>query len=212
VSRSVEVCRGLSKLSSLTLDRPAHGVRGVSVEVCRGPLSSSCRAILSSSLSSSCRVSCRVVEGEARAQGARRDGDRVCSTSYVYVSFCKALVFDTGPGGPSACRVLVTRRPAPRIGRPGVDGVPHTGATRNNGSLHSHSGIVGGGVNHRMYNTMYLEREAPRVSQRPTRSKRLEVKQIHHGRDEGPQFQHLLLRLKQVVLDLFDAAVRILDA
>ena len=42
LSRSVEVCRGLSR----------------SVEVCRG--------ILSSSLSSSCRVSCRVVE--ARAQ------------------------------------------------------------------------------------------------------------------------------------------------
>jgi len=125
------------------------------------------------------------------------------------MSFCKALVFDTGPGGPSACRVLVTRRPAPRIGRPGVDGVPHTGATRNNGSLHRYCSRGGEPSN---VHTMYLEREAPRVSQRPTRSKRLEVKQIHHGRDEGPQFQHLLLRLKQVVLDLFDAAVRILDA
>ena len=106
--------------------------------------------------------------------------------------------------------MLVTRRPAPRIGRPGVDGVYRIPELR--GIMDRCTGIVGGGVNHRMYNTMYLEREAPRVSQRPTRSKRLEVKQIHHGRDEGPQFQHLLLRLKQVVLDLFDAAVRILDA
>ena len=79
MSSRVEVCRGLScvELSSLTLDRPAHGVRGFlsrSVEVCR--------AILSSSLSSSCQVSCRVVEARAQASEEKKVSSATKSEAY----------------------------------------------------------------------------------------------------------------------------------
>ena len=65
LSSSVELCRAV-ELSSLTLDRPSHGVRGVlsrSVEVCRVAVELSCRV--------ACRVAvefpvvCRVVEARA---------------------------------------------------------------------------------------------------------------------------------------------------
>jgi hypothetical protein len=111
-SRPVKLCQALSSLLSScraveldSLTRRRMGVRGFSVEVCRGLLRSVvcrglsrsvevCRAILSSScraiLSSSCRVSCRVpVEflssflSSCRGQGSSAslsyDGQSRCS-------------------------------------------------------------------------------------------------------------------------------------